>query len=146
MKFTECMLNIFLALTVLSSVSFSESRRSSSKSRKTPEDASEGVSKLTKYQAKLQIKHLASLKEFDIKMDLDSFDRMNYGIEFSIINGAIIDDAFFLVSPNVYLFNLKHTHGLSCLNQAMFTQDSMHFLVANNNGINYEVNFIFPNG
>ena len=143
MKFTKCMLNIFLALTVLSVISFSESRRSTSKSRKTPEDAE--VAKLTKYQAKLQIKKPDSLKEFDIQMDIESFDRMNYGIEFSMKTGAIIDSSFFLVSSNLYLFNLKFTQGINCLNQAMFSENTMHFLV-HNHGINYEINFIFPNG
>jgi hypothetical protein len=140
MKFSKCLRNILITLTVLSVISFSESRRSSSKTR------SRDVTKpVTEYEVKLQIQQANIKLEHNIQIDMESFNQQNYGIQFSLKSGTINNAAFFLVSPNVYHFNFKNTNGINCLNQANFSHDTMHFMVHVNNQ-DYQINFVFPNG
>jgi predicted nucleic acid-binding Zn-ribbon protein len=139
MKFTS----IFVALTILSIISVSYSR-TSSRSKTRVADVAAGP-KLVEYTATLTIKDETSLKTQVVKIDQESFNQMNYGIQFSMETGAITHPAFFLVTANTYLFDFKHAHAFNCLNQATFTQKSMHFAV-NVARKNYDVVFTFPNG
>lgn len=76
---------------------------------------------------------------------MDSFNQMNYGIEFKVKKGVITNPAFFLVSPNIYLLNFKYVGTINCLNQALFSHNSMHFN-AEVHGKSFELTFGFPNG
>merc|ERR1712032_364979 len=119
--------SIFVVLTILSVISLALAR-SKNKYRATA-NAANPSSKLVQYEAHLIIKDEHHTTNYDIKIDQDSFNQMNYGIQFSMEKGAIHNRAFFTTKANTYLFNFKSTHSFSCLNAAMFTQDSMNFNV-----------------
>ena len=144
MKFAPTIKNLFIALTVLSVISLATSRRS--KTKVAASDAAiVHAAKVVEYEATLQIKDATTTTEHQIKIDQDSFNQMNYGIEFSLEKGAITNSAFFLVSANHYLFNFKNVNSFNCLNQATFTVNRMHFSVYINKK-EFDIVFIFPNG
>jgi len=145
MKFANTFKNIFIALTILSVISLTSSRRSKTKLTTKGDNPAAHGAKVVEYEVLLQIKDAQTLAEHKIKIDQETFNQMNYGIEFTMETGAITNPAFFLVTANTYLFNFKYAQTINCLNQASFTNKAMHFSVYVNNQ-SYEVNFVFPNG
>ena len=145
MKFATIKL-LFVALTILSVISLSSARRSASKSNARVHDG--GVTtadqKLVEYETNLTIKEGETTTQHKIKIDQESFNHSNYGIQFAMESGAITAHAFFLVSANTYFFNFRNAHSFNCLNQATFTQRTMHFSTYLNK-ITTEVTFTFPN-
>jgi len=143
MKFIK---SIFVALTILSVISLTSAKRSSRAKAKVHADAvTTGSPKLVEYEASLLIKDADNSNKYQVKLDQDSFNQMNYGIQFSMETGAITNPAFFLVSANTYLFNFKNAHDISCINQATFTTTTMNFSVYVNQKT-YDIIFTFPNG
>merc|ERR1712222_209795 len=142
MKFIK---SIFVALTILSVISLTSAKRSSRAKAKVHADAvTTGSPKLVEYEASLLIKDADNSNKYQVKLDQDSFNQMNYGIQFSMETGAITNPAFFLVSANTYLFNFKNAHDISCINQATFTTTTMNFSVYVNQKT-YDIIFTFPN-
>ena len=144
MKFTRTLTNIFIALTIIAIVSVS-SRSSRSKTRVAADVVAPIAAKLIEYEATLLIKDASTSVEHSVKIDQESFNQMNYGIQFALEKGAIIHPAFFVLPGNTYLFDFKYAHSINCLNQAMFTQKAMHFSVYVANKT-WDVVFTFPNG
>lgn len=136
--------SLFVALTILSIISLSLTRRSSSKSKARVNDATNLDAKLVEYETTLSINDGTTNTDHKIKIDQESFNKSTYGIQFALETGAITNPAFFLVAANTYFFNFKHVHAFNCLNQATFTTKNMHFS-AYLNKKTYDIVFTFPN-
>lgn len=143
MKFAKTLKNIFIALTILSVISLSSAKKSSRSKATVHDDVV--AAKVITYEAVLTIKDAVASEEHTIKIDQESFNVMNYGIQFSMEKGAIVNPAFFLVAANNYLFDFKYSHSFNCLNQALFTENAMHFAVYSGKK-SYDIVFTFPNG
>merc|ERR1712151_830457 len=105
------------------------SARRSSRS-KAKVGAAEGKgAEIVNYEATLLIANNAQSNNYKITIDQDSFNQMEYGIQFSVSEGAVTAPGFFSLGGNKYLFNFKEANEFNCLDQATFTAREMYFSV-----------------
>lgn len=149
MKFAKILKNICIAMIVLAVVS--SARRSSSRSKsKVTADEHTQAGEIINYEANLFIKSENQLNDYKIRIDQDSFNHMDYGIQFTATSGAINAPGFFSLGGHRYLFDFKEANEFNCLDEATFTNSEMYFSVPvqgkdNQNHMN-DVVFTFPNG
>ena len=150
MKFANILKNLFIAMIVLAV--FTNARRSQrSKAKVNAAETAKGA-EIVNYEASLLIMNNQQQNKYTITIDQDSFNQMDYGIAFTVSEGAITAPGFFSMGGNKFLFNFKEANEFNCLDQATFTNREMYFSIPTpapghaGQFIMNDVIFTFPNG